>query len=96
MAGLFQAHQVHLPGSGPRRIGGRAPAGAVVRQPRLAHNGAPKGDAAGDATLLLLEGANMKIVSERLGHSNIGITADIYSHVLPELDREAANTKDHH
>ena len=47
------------------------------------------------ATLLLLEGTNLKVVSERLGHSNIGITADIYSHVLPELDRDAANTLDH-
>ena len=41
------------------------------------------------ATLLLLEGVNTKAVSERLGHSSIRVTADIYSHVLPELDRAA-------
>ena len=31
-----------------------------------------------------------KIVSERLGHANISITLDIYSHVLPGLQEEAA------
>ena len=42
------------------------------------------------ATLLLLAGTNPKIVSERLGHSNIAITMDIYSHVLPGLQEAAA------
>jgi integrase len=42
------------------------------------------------ATLLLLAGTNPKIVSERLGHSNIAITMDIYSHVLPGLQAAAA------
>ena len=31
------------------------------------------------------------VVSERLGHSNIGITLDTYSHVLPGLQEAAAN-----
>jgi integrase len=31
-----------------------------------------------------------KIVSERLGHANIGITLDCYSHCLPALSEEAA------
>ena len=30
------------------------------------------------------------MVSERLGHSGIGITVDLYSHVLPGLEKEAA------
>ena len=30
------------------------------------------------------------MVSERLGHSGIAITADLYSHVMPGLQREAA------
>lgn len=30
-----------------------------------------------------------KIVSERLGHSNIGITLNTYSHVLPGMQEEA-------
>ena len=34
------------------------------------------------ATLLLKGGVHPKIVSERLGHANIGITLDTYSHVL--------------
>ena len=42
------------------------------------------------ATLLLLGGINPKIVSERLGHSSIGITLDTYSHVLPCMQEEAA------
>ncbi len=42
------------------------------------------------ATILLQQGVNPKIVSERLGHSNIGITLDTYSHVLPDMQREAA------
>lgn len=32
------------------------------------------------------------MVSERLGHSTIGITLDLYSHGVPSLDREAAET----
>jgi len=41
------------------------------------------------ATLLLQAGVNPKIVSERLGHSTIVLTLDVYSHVLPSM-REAA------
>lgn len=43
------------------------------------------------ATLLLNMGVHPKVVSERLGHSQIGITMDIYSHVLPTLQREATD-----
>ena len=46
------------------------------------------------ATLLLEAGVNLKVVSERLGHSNIGITADIYSHVLPTIQERAARVFD--
>ena len=35
------------------------------------------------ATLLLTAGVHPKVVSERLGHSSIAITLDIYSHVMP-------------
>ena len=35
------------------------------------------------ATLLLAKDVNEKVISERLGHSNIKITLDTYSHVLP-------------
>lgn len=42
------------------------------------------------ATALLGAGVNPKIVSERLGHSTISLTMDVYSHVLPDMQREAA------
>jgi integrase len=46
------------------------------------------------ATLMLLQGVHPKIVSERLGHSSIGITLDTYSHVLPGMQQEAAEAFD--
>lgn len=42
------------------------------------------------ATQLLGYGIHPKIVSERLGHATIGITLDVYSHVLPSMQAEAA------
>ncbi len=42
------------------------------------------------ATLLLAQGVNPKIVSEMLGHSSVAITMDVYSHVLPHMQEEAA------
>lgn len=41
------------------------------------------------ATLLLAEGENPKIVSERLGHSTIVLTLDTYTHVLPSMQQGA-------
>lgn len=46
------------------------------------------------ATQLLMNGVHPKVVSERLGHSTIGITLDIYSHVLPGLQEDAAKKLD--
>lgn len=43
------------------------------------------------ATLMLKQGIHVKIVSERLGHSNISVTLDTYSHVLPHMQEEAAD-----
>jgi integrase len=42
------------------------------------------------ATLMLKGGVHPKIVSERLGHANIGITLDTYSHVVPGLQEAVA------
>ena len=42
------------------------------------------------ASLMLAQGVHPKIVSERLGHANIGITLDTYSHVVPGLQEAAA------
>jgi integrase len=46
------------------------------------------------ATLMLLAGIHPKIVSERLGHSSIGLTLDTYSHVLPSMQQQAADAFD--
>ena len=43
-----------------------------------------------NATLLLLSGTDMKTVSGRLGHTDIKITMNKYSHVLEEMDRKAS------
>jgi len=40
------------------------------------------------ATRMLEAGANIKVLSEILGHKNIQMTLDIYSHVLPENRKE--------
>lgn len=44
------------------------------------------------ATLALAAGVHPKVVSERLGHASISITLDTYSHVIPALQEEAAET----
>lgn len=46
------------------------------------------------ATLLLGRGVHPKIVSEMLGHSQIAITLDLYSHVTPTMQREATAAMD--
>ena len=38
---------------------------------------------------MLAGGVHLKVVSERLGHSGIGITGDLYSHVLPKVQLDA-------
>jgi len=46
------------------------------------------------ASQLLKHGIHPKVVSERLGHSSVAITLDLYSHVLPGLQEEAASKID--
>ena len=40
------------------------------------------------------QGVHPKVVSERLGHSKVGITLDTYSHVLPGMQEDAAEKID--
>lgn len=40
--------------------------------------------------MLLLTGVPLKVVSERLGHSSVQITADTYQHVLDHMQQETA------
>ena len=42
------------------------------------------------ATHLLANGVHPKVASERLGHSKVGITLDLYSHVIPGMQEDAA------
>lgn len=46
------------------------------------------------ATMLIQQNINPKVIQERLGHSSIGITLDIYSHVLPSMQQEVAEKLD--
>lgn len=44
------------------------------------------------ATLALAAGIHPKVVSERLGHSTVAFTMDVYSHAIPSMEAEAAET----
>lgn len=46
------------------------------------------------ATLLLQAGVNVKVVSQRLGHSSIGITLQTYGHVMPDMQELAVEVMD--
>jgi integrase len=46
------------------------------------------------ATILLTMGVHPKVVQELLGHSTIAMTMDIYSHLLPSMQRDAMNGMD--
>lgn len=48
-----------------------------------------------NASFMLKAGISPKVASNRLGHSSIGITMDLYTHVLEELDHEAADNIAH-
>ncbi len=39
---------------------------------------------------MLGRGVHPKVVSEMLGHSSIAITLDLYSHIIPTMQRAAA------
>ena len=41
------------------------------------------------ATHLLASGVHPKVASERLGHGTVGITLDLYSHVMPGMQEDA-------
>jgi integrase len=44
------------------------------------------------ASLALHAGINVKVVSARLGHRHVGFTLTVYSHCIPKMDEEAAET----
>ena len=94
--------------AGPGRRRSRSPAReASEREPGPGFQGVPTKPTAdrafglhtgcrpgGHATRLLWAGVHPKIVSERLGHTSIGITLDTYSHVMPGMQKEATEKID--
>ncbi|MCZ7665166.1 MAG: site-specific integrase [Thermoleophilia bacterium] len=42
------------------------------------------------ATLALMAGINPRVVADRLGHSTVALTLDVYSHAIPSMEEEAA------
>ena len=44
------------------------------------------------ASILLQQGVNAKVVSERLGHSSVAFTMTVYQHVMPGMQAQAAAT----
>ncbi|MEE4562804.1 hypothetical protein [Paenibacillus polymyxa] len=52
---------------------------SIIKEPKIKHS---------------LRKVHAKIISERLGHANIGMTMNIYGHVLRSADYEASNKFD--
>ena len=47
-----------------------------------------------NATALMGAGINPEVVRNRLGHADVSITLNTYTHVLPSMDKQAAETLD--
>ncbi len=43
-----------------------------------------------NASQLLRDGVHVKVVSERLGHSTVSITLEVYAHTIPNMQADAA------
>jgi integrase len=84
-----------------------APGGGYLRRPNLAQRFfQPTLERAGlprfkfhelrhtCATLLLMAGVPVKVVSERLGHTSVQVTLKVYAHVLPGMQKYAAEKMD--
>lgn len=46
------------------------------------------------ATLLIFNGENIKVISERLGHKNISTTLDTYTHIMDDMKNNTADLLD--
>ncbi len=84
--------------SGP--IGGPIPPGSVTRRFGALIGAAGMGRLRfhdlrhAAATVMLAQGVELRVISETLGHSSLGMTADVYAGVVPALGRAAAARMD--
>lgn len=79
------------PTAGPGTRSG-SPGRSPNRSPATASRRCPCTDSVTRGRRLALKaGVHPKVVQERLGHSTIGITLDVYSHVLPAMETDAAD-----
>ena len=46
------------------------------------------------ATLLIFNGENIKVVSDRLGHKDISVTLNTYTHIMEDIEKDTANLLD--
>ncbi|MCE5252891.1 MAG: site-specific integrase [Actinomycetia bacterium] len=77
LCGEGQVHDGHC-----EKCGGAA----IVQVPAITFHGLRHSC----ASLLFAQGCSLRLVMEILGHSQIALTANTYTHLLPEADREAA------
>jgi integrase len=68
------------------RFGGRA---EETDPPKGRHRASARSNHS-HATHLLAAGVNPKVVSDRLGHASVAFTLDVYGHVLPGQQADAA------
>ena len=97
LAGLWQEHGLVFPSQVGTPIGGRNLSRSFKRH--LERAGLPRSFRFHDlrhtcATLLLRQGVNPKFVQELLGHADITLTLNVYSHVLPDMGDQAAVAMD--
>jgi integrase len=93
LAGLWQEHGLVFPSQVGTPIGGRNLNRSFKRH--LERAGLPRSFRFHDlrhtcATLLFKQGVNPKFVQELLGHGDVSLTLNVYSHVLPDMGDHAA------
>jgi integrase len=97
LAGLWQDHGLVFPSQVGTPLSGRNLIRSFKRH--LERGGLPQGFPFHDlrhtcATLLLRQGVDPKFVQELLGHSDVSLTLNVYSHVLPDMGDQAAIAMD--
>lgn len=46
------------------------------------------------ATLLIFNGENIKVISDRLGHKDISVTLNTYTHIMEDMKKDTAKLLD--